>query len=362
MNKRSIISVDDAGRILEGLTTAVILLDQDYRLLYINPAGETMLAHSFSRIVGLKLDELIKNIDQQDDHLQRALKNKHPYTERELLLELIAGERLTVDWTVTPLVEPNRDTVLLLEITQIDRHIQISREENLLVQQDAARELLRGVAHEVKNPLGGLRGAAQLLEMELTNDELKEYTQIIIGEADRLRNLVDRMLGPNRLPERSQVNIHQILEHVRSLVLAEGRKHLELKRDYDPSIPEFFAAPELLIQAILNVVRNAAQAIDATGKKGCITLKTRTQRQFTIGHKCHKLVVRIDIIDNGPGIPDEIIEKVFYPMITGRAEGTGLGLSISQSLIHLHGGLIECESEPGNTVFKIQIPLESEDE
>lgn len=347
-------------RILEGLTTAVILLDHDYRLLYINPAGEHMLAYSFSRVAGIRLGELINNIAQQDYHLQRALNRKHPYTERELSLELSNGERLTVDWTVTPLLEPDSDTVLLLELTQVDRHIQISREENLLVQQDAARELLRGVAHEVKNPLGGLRGAAQLLEMELDSDELREYTRIIIGEADRLRSLVDRMLGPNRLPKRIEVNIHQILEHVRSLVLAEGRDGLGIIRDYDPSIPDFFAAPELLIQAILNVVRNAAQAIESTGDAGCITLRTRAQRQFTIGHKRHKLVVRIEIVDNGPGIAEAIIEKVFYPMITNRAEGTGLGLSIAQSLIHLHGGLIECESEPGHTVFRIQMPLESE--
>jgi two-component system nitrogen regulation sensor histidine kinase GlnL len=240
-----------------------------------------------------------------------------------------------------------------LEIVQVDRHLRIAHEEHLLTQQRAARDLMRGMAHEIKNPLGGLRGAAQLLEGELEQPELHEYTRVIIGEADRLRNLVDRMLGPNNVPANRTINIHQVMEQVRSLVDAECYPHLELKREYDPSIPDLQADSELLVQALLNLVRNAAQAGATT-----IILRSRTQRQFTIGHIRHKLVIRIDIIDNGPGIPAELQSKIFYPMVTGRPEGTGLGLSIAQSLINQHHGIIEFTSEPTNTVFTVFLPLE----
>jgi two-component system nitrogen regulation sensor histidine kinase GlnL len=218
--------------------------------------------------------------------------------------------------------------------------------------------MVRGLAHEIKNPLGGLRGAAQLLERELDSEELKEYTRIIIGEADRLRQLVNRMLGPNSRPNRSLVNIHHVLEHVRSLVKAEADSRLVVTRDYDPSIPELEADRDLLIQAVLNVVRNAVQAISACGE---IILRTRAQRQFTIGHSRHRLVLRVDVIDNGPGIAPNISETVFFPMVTGRPDGTGLGLSIAQSLVNLHNGVIECESKPGRTQFTILLPMETPD-
>ncbi len=240
----------------------------------------------------------------------------------------------------------------MVELTQLDRHLRIAREENLLEQHQVARQLVRGLAHEIKNPLGGLRGAAQLLERELVDEDLKEYTRIIIGEADRLRGLVNRMLGPNQLPQMRTCNIHQIVEHVRNLVAAEEHAELTLIRDYDPSIPDFRADPEQLIQALLNIVRNAAQALQG---KGQIILRTRAQRQITIGQKRHKLVVRVDVIDNGPGIPDEMLETIFYPMVTGHAEGTGLGLSIAQSLVNVHGGTIECSSRPGHTEFTISV-------
>ncbi len=202
-----------------------------------------------------------------------------------------------------------------------------------------------------------LRGAAQLLERELPDDTLKEYTRIIIGEADRLKSLVNRMLGPTTPPDMRMINIHSVLEHVHALICAEHGKDLDVQRDYDPSIPDICADQEMLIQAMLNLARNAAQALHG---KGLITLRSRTQRQVTLGQQKHRLVIRIDIIDNGPGIPDDLIEEIFYPMVTGHADGTGLGLPIAQSLVNQHGGLIECSSRPGETMFTLYLPLKSQ--
>lgn len=242
----------------------------------------------------------------------------------------------------------------MVELQQVDNHLRISKEEQLLRQQNTARLLVRGLAHEIKNPLGGLRGAAQLLALELADPELKEYTQIIIAESDRLQGLMDKLLGPNKPPEFKEINVHEVLERVRQLVEAESSGNLSIICDYDPSIPNIRADRDLLIQAVLNIVKNAVQAIDGNGK---ITLKTRIQRNQTLGRQHHKLAVKVDVIDNGSGIDPDIIERIFYPMITGRAEGTGLGLSIAQSLINQHNGLIECHSEPGNTAFSIILPI-----
>jgi two-component system nitrogen regulation sensor histidine kinase GlnL len=218
---------------------------------------------------------------------------------------------------------------------------------------------VRGLAHEIKNPLGGLRGAAQLLERELSDPSLKEYTGIIIGEADRLQTLVNRMLGPNTRPQRRSINIHQVVERVRTLAVAEAPPGVTIVRDYDPSIPDFMAEPDQLIQALLNIVRNALQAI---GEQGEIILRTRSIRQATIGHHRHKLAARLDIIDNGPGIPPDMMESIFFPMVTGRPDGTGLGLPIAQDLVNQHHGLIECHSEPGKTVFTLLLPIETNHE
>jgi two-component system nitrogen regulation sensor histidine kinase GlnL len=242
-----------------------------------------------------------------------------------------------------------------VELSNADWHQRVLREENLIAQHNVSSALIRGMAHEIKNPLGGLRGAAQLLERELHSDELKEYTRIIIQEADRLRKLLDRMSGPNALPDKKELNIHEILEHVRQLVSAESPENVHIERDYDPSIPSLQADRDQLIQAFLNVIRNARQSIGS--KPGTITLRTRTERQFTIGLQRHRLVLRVDVIDDGPGIPAELKESIFYPMVTGREEGTGLGLSIAQSMAHYHDGLIACQSVPGNTCFSIWLPI-----
>ena len=341
-----------APGILEGLSTAVLLLTPELELAYLNPAGEDLLEQSARQALGQPLARFLSDDGGLLERLRASAQAWHPFTARELRLAFVPGRAVTVDCMVSPMGS-GPTPGLLVELVPIDRHLRISREEQLIAQQQAARKLVRGLAHEIKNPLGGLRGAAQLLEAELPDATLKEYTRIIIGEADRLQNLVNRMLGPNNLPRPSPTNIHQVTEHVRSLVLAEGGHPLEIRRDYDPSIPELMADPELLIQAVLNIVRNAAQA-GATD----ILLRTSTQRQYTIGHVRHKLVVQLQIIDNGPGIPEGMMEQIFYPMVTGRADGTGLGLSIAQSLVNQQGGIIECTSQPGRTEFSILLPLE----
>lgn len=349
-----------APYILDNLATTVLLLQPDLRISYINPAAETMFAVSARQARGMGLMELVMGSADFEAGLRRAVESGQPYTERELQLAFPAGRQITVDCTVTPLAErPEAAHALLVEMLQVDRHLRITREEHLLAQQHATQALIRGLAHEIKNPLGGLRGAAQLLERQLPVPALKEYTRIIIEEADRLQNLVNRMLGPNTLPHKRTTSIHQVLEHVRNLVQAEAPPGINIRRDYDPSIPPMCADPDQLIQAVLNIVRNAVQIL---GGEGEIVLRTRTQRQVTIGQKRHRLVARIDIIDNGPGIPPDILESIFYPMITGRPDGTGLGLSIAQSLVNRHGGLIECASRPGRTVFTLLLPLEATDE
>ena len=338
-----------SAQLLEIMNTAVLLLNEQLQLVYLNPAAENLFEISQRQVRGHYWSEVTPVSVSMVDRLGVALGEQQAFTERELELHTAMGHRMTVDCTVTPI---DKGT-LLLEITQVDRHLRIAHDEHLLVQQRASRELLRGMAHEIKNPLSGLRGAAQLLESELPNAELKEYTRVITSEAGRLTKLVDRMLGPNNILDTRIINIHQVLEHVRSLVDAEGYPGLVLQQQYDPSIPELSADYELLVQALLNLLRNAAQA-----GADHIILRTRTQRQFTIGKRCYKLVIRIDVIDNGPGIPSDMQETIFYPMVTGRADGTGLGLSIAQSMVNQHRGIIEFISEPGHTKFTVFLPLE----
>jgi len=353
------VQTPDPRRILDNLTVAVIVLDRKLRLVFMNQAAEMLFAISLRQARGVGLHNLATGADVIIHGMERCLQSGHPYTERELHLFLPGERPITVDCTVSPIVEQDVAIELLVEMRQVDQQLRIHREEHLLSQHSVSRLLIRNLAHEIKNPLGGLRGAAQLLEREFPDDTLKEYTRIIIHEADRLRNLVDRMLGPTHLPVRGEVNIHKILERVRSLVLAECGDSVQIERDYDPSIPPLTGDTDQLIQAILNIVRNAVQVLNATG--GVIVLSTRVQRQYTIGHKRYKLVARLDIADNGPGIPEEIRDNIFYPMITGRTDGSGLGLSIAQVLVNQHGGLIECSSRPGETIFTLLLPLEISD-
>lgn len=344
------------AQILENLTTTVLTFDSALRLTSINPAGEMLFEVSAKKVTGLGLGELLPYSRAASRALARALESRHPFTARGVRLKLASDKTITLDCTVTPLLDEGPAAGLLVELTQVDRLLRLARDENMLDRQAANRAVMRGLAHEIKNPLGGLRGAAQLLERELPDMALKQYTRIIIHEADRLRNLVDRMTGPYQPLKKQSVNIHAILEHVRKLMLVEVPVGLSIIRDYDPSLPEFEGEPEQLIQAVLNIVRNSSEAIQ---HQGAIRLRTYIERGFTIGQKRHRLVLRTDIEDNGPGIPDELQEHIFYPMVTGKPGGTGLGLSIAQDIIAKHGGLIECRSRPGHTVFSVYLPLEN---
>lgn len=348
-----------AEKILDNLNTAVILLDSNLCVRCMNPAAEMLFSISQSKLHGLPVAVLMSDTESFEE-MQTSVKKNHPFTRREHQIE-VKQKRLSVDFTVTPIRNDDNETELLLELNQLDRHLQISHEDNLLAQHDTVQALLKGMAHEVKNPLGGIRGAAQLLEREFKDAQLKEYTQVIIEEADRLKKLVDRMLGPHSLPNKTKVNIHFVTERVRSL-LKTDKSDVKITFDYDPSIPEVNIDPEQLIQAVLNIVKNAAQALSenpqATAGDKQIIIKTRVLRRFNIGPNRHKLVARMDIIDNGPGISEEMESRIFMPLITGRAEGRGLGLSIAQSLMKQNGGLIECHSKPGRTVFSLLLPID----
>ncbi|MFZ2289283.1 MAG: nitrogen regulation protein NR(II) [Halopseudomonas yangmingensis] len=346
-------------QILDNQTTAVLLLDDQLKVSYINPAAEMLLAVSGQRVLHQHVDGLFHDTALAHDSLENAASNAHPFTKREAQLQLGNGQSLMVDYSVTPIVTGGHNW-LLLEMHLRDRLLRITREEAQMSKQEVTRTLVRGLAHEIKNPLGGIRGAAQLLARELPETGLRDYTDVIIAEADRLRSLVDSMLGPYRPPQLKPINIHQITERVCSLIEAETQGQLKLQRDYDPSIPDLLGDSEQLIQAVLNIVRNAMQAIAGAGslEHGRITLRTRTLRQFTIGQHRHRLVCRLQIIDNGPGIPADMLDSIFYPMVSGRADGTGLGLAITQNIISQHQGLIECESQPGLTQFTLFLPLE----
>jgi len=349
------IDSNENKNLLNHLNTAVLLFNDKLNLVYINTAGEILLADSSRHLFGLNAADLFKSSDPALlANLHQCLTMGESLVDRELLLDRMSHSFM-VNLSATPLMKGNGVSEILLELQRVDNHVRISKEEQLLSQQNTARLLVRGLAHEIKNPLGGLRGAVKLLILELLDLNLKEYTQIIIAESDRLQELMDKLLGPNKPPEIKPLNIHEAVERVRQLVEAESTGGLTIICDYDPSIPDIKADRNLLIQAVLNIVKNAVQAIN---NKGRIILRTRVQRNQTIGRQHHKLAVKVDIIDNGPGIDPDIMERIFYPMITSRAEGTGLGLSIAQSLINQHNGLIECHSEPGNTVFSIILPIE----
>jgi len=350
--------IDFFRQILEGLTNSVLLLDRDLRVSYINPSGEMLFESSAQRLLGTEIGELINGANQLKEEIKQAQVSGQPFAQRGLELTVFNRRVVTTDFVVTPLTDTKEKSpgkrMVLIELFASHRGDRISRDEHQAVQSNAIRAMIRGLAHEIKNPLGGLRGAAQLLERELQDEELKEFTNIIIGEADRLRNLVNSLLGPNKPTDRRSVNIHEITERVSQLINADKPPTVELVHDYDPSIPEIEADSDQLIQAILNITVNAVIAV---GERGVITIRTRTKRQVTIGHIRHKLVCQIDIIDNGPGVPEEMLETIFFPMVTSRADGSGLGLSISQSLVQQHGGVITCNSESGHTVFSVILPV-----
>ena len=346
-------------RILDHLTSAILVFDRRLALTYVNTAGEILLADSAHHLIGNKASDIFKSSDPGlFSNISQCLSLEKPLVDYALTLNRIS-QSVTVNFSATPVLTNEEISEIVVELRQVDSHLRISKEEQFMNQQATAKLLVRGLAHEIKNPLGGLRGAAQLLDLELQEPELKEYTKIIIAESDRLQGLMDKMLGPNKLPIIKSLNVHEILERVRQLIQVEASSNLCITCDYDPSIPNIKGDKDQLIQAVLNIAKNAVQALEGKGK---IIFKTRIHRHLNIGRKCYKLAAKIDIIDKGPGIDSEIMNQIFYPMITGRAEGTGLGLSIAQKLINQHNGMIECQSEPGNTVFSIYLPMETSNE
>jgi len=342
-------------RALEWLATAVLLQDPARRVIYANAAAENLFELSRRAFAGRTLADLFAACPALETAIDKAMASGASYTEQEVTLAVPGRASLHLACTASPVDAPG--AALLLEFRHIDQELRIAREERLREQQQANRELIRSLAHEIKNPLGGIRGAAQLLERELDRPALAEYTQVIIAEADRLRALVNRLLGPHRAPAFRRINVHEVLVRTKGVVQAEFPA-IPIACDFDSSLPELDADYEQLMQATLNIVRNAAQALaGSTTAAPAIRLVTRVARSVTLAKRRHRLAVGIAIEDNGPGVPDAIRDRIFFPLVSGREGGSGLGLTIAQTLIAQHGGTIECASAPGRTVFTVLLPL-----
>lgn len=344
----------NAAAVLDHLITATLVLDTELTVVFVNSAAESLLHCSAAQILGVPLSQILLSAEDLKINLRRALREYQPFTARETVLRLPDNLREEVDLTVSIL---ENGQYLVLEMYPTTRLARINQSNASSDRQTTSRGLIRGLAHEVKNPLGGIRGAAQLLERALPNEALAEYTNVIIAEADRLKDLVDRMLGPNQRLNFEPVYLPEICEHVISLAASEFTDQIEWVRDYDPSLPNIEADRDQIIQSILNVARNACEALSSTAAAK-ITLQTRITRQFTIGKVRHRQVMCINIIDNGPGIDPRDLERIFYPMISGRSNGTGLGLSITQHIVSQHHGVIQVNSVFGRTVFSIFLPFE----
>ena len=343
-----------AAQIIDHLATSVLLFDENLHLVSINSAGDSLLSMSSKRILGLTPEKIWPNTIFFSDMIRKSFQFVRTRIERGVEMSLINRDSVKVDCIFTPIVINDETKEIIVELVGVDTFVREMQEFNHQTVQKVANESVQGMAHEIKNPLGGIRGAAQLMEKELDDESLLEYTKIIINESDRLRNFLDRMMAANTYPVRSNTNIHEIIEYVISIIRVESSRNLHIEKDYDPSIPTINADREQLIQAVLNLLRNAVQA---TTNDERILLKTRIKRQITIQNKLNKLAIQLDIIDNGPGIPAEIESGAFYPMVTGHAEGTGLGLSIAQQLIQSHGGIINYERKENNTYFSILFPI-----
>ncbi|NUF14937.1 nitrogen regulation protein NR(II) [Acinetobacter lactucae] len=358
----------DYRLLVDNLTTAILLIDSNLNIFYLNSACEALFDISLLRASGQPVLNLLHAPDDTfntHEALLNTIKTGQPYTRREAVIN-VNFKDLHVDYTVSQLnADKSYHSLLLIELNPIDRMLKISKEENLVQQHQVARQLVRGVAHEIKNPLAGIRGATQLLARSLNDKSYAEFTDVIINEVDRLTNLADTMLGSRQLPSYENVNVHEPLERVRSLIANQTKKKIKIIRDYDLSLPDVNADRDQLIQVMLNISVNAIQAI--TENKAFfidhepeLILRTRIQRLVTINGVLNRSTVRVDIEDNGPGIPESILESVFYPLVTGRAKGTGLGLSIAQNIMHQHNGMIECQSVPGKTIFSLYLPWESD--
>jgi two-component system, NtrC family, nitrogen regulation sensor histidine kinase GlnL len=333
---------------LELLATAVVALDDDLVVRYANPAAESLLATGARSLIGQPFLLLFSEQEDLGRTLSEARSTHWDYSARHVSYSRAGQEPLPLSCVVTRIEA--QGLALIVELRPIEQQLRMAREERLVFEQQANRELIRNLAHEIKNPLGGLRGSAQLLERELDKAELREYTQVIIKEADRLQALMDRMLTPHRAPKIEPMSVHEVIERVRSLVTAEFG--IETQRDYDPSLPELVGDREQLIQAVLNIARNSAQA----GSRS-IAFRTRVVRQITIVRQRYRLALELQVVDDGPGVPEGIQDRIFNPLVSGREGGTGLGLSLAQTFVQYHQGVIEFESRPGRTIFRILLPL-----
>lgn len=353
----------DAFSGLDLLSSSVLVLDGDLRLCYLNSAAENLLAVSSRSVLGASLGAIVHASPSLHEALDQALSHGWGYTGQGVEVRRQDGLVMQLNCTVNPIDALSAEGArLLVELWPIDQQLKATREERLLEQQLASRELIRNLAHEIKNPLGGIRGAAQLLEHELNNPALHEYTQVIVKETDRLQELMRRLLSPHRPMQPAPVSIHEILERVRSLLTAEFPHTLSVVRDYDTSLPDLIGDREQLIQAVLNIARNAAQAIGGMREPpeggGRIVLRTRAARQVTLAKRRYRLALELQVIDNGPGILEAIRERMFFPLVSGREGGSGLGLTLAQSFILQHQGAIDCDSRPGHTCFTLRLPLE----
>ncbi len=347
--------------LLNSQKTALILVNQAFDISFVNDAALDLLETGINQVSGRPLDDFLVNNSLNQLQIKKAILHGEDFREAAVQVCFKDGRATNVDLNVN-IVKIADEQLALLEINPIDKQRKITQESQQYAQQVAARELVRGLAHEIKNPLGGIRGAAQLLEKKLAQQDQIEFTQMIIDQADRLRNLVDRLLGPNSLPQKRMFNLHQIIEKVQSVLSNDLSFSLELKRDYDPSIPDIYADPDMLQQAILNIARNASQELKKFKANNpmhqpLITFKTRIDRQCVIKGVRHPLAAKISIIDNGPGVPLELRDTLFYPMVTNKKQGSGLGLSIAQTLTDHHHGKIDLESYPGQTEFTLYVPI-----
>lgn len=339
------------------LATLVAVVGPDASVIFANAGLEDAMGVSRRTIVGSDLTEAFTEPVQLHNALSGVRENAFAVLRYDAHLKRAGTESMPVHVIVT-WTEPAEE--IIVEMVPLEQQTRQEREERLMEQAQTNKELIRNLAHEIKNPLGGIRGAAQLLEMEMETPELTEYTQVIVREADRLQSLVDRLLAPHRRPHMvSDVNIHEVCERVRSLILAEFPKGLKVVRDYDTSIPEFRGDHEQLIQTVLNIAHNACQALadQIAAGDAVITFRTRVLRQITFGKQRYRLALELHVIDNGPGVPDSIKDRIFYPLVSGREGGSGLGLTLAQTFVQQHHGLIEVDSVPGRTDFKILIPL-----
>lgn len=348
---------DDAGyRLLDALNAGVVVLDEQYNVTYINQAGEVLAGTTRHRAIGTNLGALFDHVESLNALVDRAFEMRGSVVIRELELVLLSNpeHRRQVDVTAMPV----DDHSVVLELRDVAHRLRIDRDNELKSQNSVSRTITKQLAHEIKNPLGGLRGAAQLLARRLPTPDLQEYTDVIIHEADRLVHLVDAMLGPNRPTHRKKTNLHRVLDHVFTLISSEAGDGVVVERDYDPSLPQVLIDTDQITQAVLNLARNALQA---TGEEGRIVLRSRVEPGFTIGETRHALVARVDLQDSGAGVPEALREQIFYPLVTGRTEGVGLGLSIALDLAHRHDGLIKLQ--PGTpTVFSLYLPLIRDDD